>query len=93
VSVSFELRTPPGAKDDGSALDAVEYISIAIPAVNVGSKDVVHRQATDADRAQYAEEYAAFKGAPAKAIVPEAPEAKAEEPEAEPKKSKSFFKK
>ena len=70
MPVQFEVRSPPPKRgDDGKDVpqDAVEYVQIGEGA------QVVHRKATDEDRAKYADEYAAFKAG--KKAEPAAPEA------------------
>lgn len=77
MDAKFSMHAPPGAKDP------VEYVEIAMEG---GSKDVVHRPATDEDRQKYSGAYTAFKAGAAKSgptAVPTA--ASAEESKAEGK--------
>lgn len=79
----FSMRVPPGPKSEGGPVEYVEISGLTSPA------EVLHRKATDEDRAAFSAEYAAFKGAAGVASA-----APAEAP-AEPEgldESKGYFK-
>jgi hypothetical protein len=90
-AVEFGWKVPPSGKH-GAFKERKVYVLIRKP----GTSEVIHRAATDEDKAKYAKPYAAFLAADAPAAPKEAKPSKAEAaPEADdatPAK-KSFFSK